>query len=115
MLRYWRTTLKRVVPNHDRCLTRSLCNSGALTVRRRQLIGMIVAEKNHLATAAKQLRKEIAAHIDYLQRALGRADQDLDQFIQHNSAFNETEQLLRTTPSIGPITSRTLLAELPEI
>jgi transposase len=87
----------------------------ALTVRRRQLIEMIVAEKNHLATAAKQLRKEIAAHIDYLQRALRRADQDLDQFIQHNSAFNETEQLLRTTPSIGPITSRTLLAELPEL
>ena len=59
----------------------------ALTVRRRQLIEMIVAEKNHLATAAKQVRKQIAAHIDYLQRALDRADQDLDQFIQHNSAL----------------------------
>src|SRR4029434_6429013 len=35
----------------------------ALTVRRRQLIDMIVAEKNHLTMASKTIKKRITAHI----------------------------------------------------
>jgi len=87
----------------------------ALTARRRQIIEMIVAERNRLATAAKAIRKSIAAHISWLEQDLDRADRDLDRFIEQNPVWKHKEQQLRTTPSMGPITSRTLLAELPEI
>ena len=87
----------------------------ALTVRRRQLIDMIVAEKNHLTMASKTIKKRITAHITYLEQELDRADQDLDRFIQKNPTWKENQELLCSTPSIGPVTSRTLLAELPEL
>ena len=87
----------------------------ALTVRRRQIIDMIVAEKNHLATASKGIKKRITAHITYLEQELDRADQDLDRFIQKNPIWKDNQEILCSTPSIGPVSSRTLVAELPEL
>ena len=87
----------------------------ALTTRRRQIIDMIVAEKNHLATAPQVIKKRISAHIAYLEQDLDGADQDLDRFIQNNPLWKENQEILCSTPSIGPVSSRTLLAELPEL
>ena len=87
----------------------------ALTARRRQLIEMIGAEKNRLSTTSKAVTKRISAHIRWLEQELDRADQDLDRSIRQSPIWQENEELLRTTPSIGPVTSRTLLAELPEL
>jgi len=87
----------------------------ALTVRRRQLIDMIVAEKNHLATASKAIKKRITAHITYLQQQLDDADQDLDRFIAKSPLWKQNQEILCSTPSIGPVSSRTMLAELPEL
>jgi transposase len=87
----------------------------ALNARRRQIVEMIVAEKNRLASAAKAVRKRIDAHIGWLEQELERADNDLDQSIRQSPIWQENEELLRSVPSIGPVTSRTLLAELPEL
>jgi transposase len=87
----------------------------ALTARRRQVIEMIGAESNRLATTSKAVGKRIAAHIRWLEQELERADQDLDRSIQQSPIWKENEELLRSTPSIGPVTSRILLAELPEL
>jgi transposase len=87
----------------------------ALTVRRRQLIDMIVAEKNHLATASKAIKKRITAHISYLEQELDDADQDLDHFIEKNPLWKQNQEILCSTPGIGPVSSRTMLAELPEL
>jgi len=87
----------------------------SLTVRRRQIIDMIVAEKNRLSTASKAIGKRISAHITWLEQELERADQDLDDFIEKNPVWKENRDILCSTPSIGPASSRTLLAELPEL
>jgi transposase len=87
----------------------------ALTSRRRQLLETIGAENNRLAMAAKAVRKSINAHIRWLERDLERADQALDRAIEQSPIWKENEEILRSTPSIGPVTSRTLLAELPEL
>jgi transposase len=87
----------------------------ALMARRRQVIDMIVAEKNRLATASEAVKKRITAHIAYLQKELESADQDLDAFIEQNAAWKQNQEILCSTPSIGPVTSRTLLIELPEL
>lgn len=87
----------------------------ALTARRRQVIDMIVAEKNRLATASRAIKKRITAHIAYLEQELDDADQDLDRFIEKNPVWKENQEILCSTPSIGPVSSRTLIAELPEL
>ena len=87
----------------------------ALIARRRQITEMIVAERNRLSGASKSVRKRIAAHIRWLEAELVRADKDLDQSIRQSPIWRENEDLLRSVPSIGPVVSRTLLAELPEL
>jgi transposase len=87
----------------------------ALTARRRQITEMIVAEKNRLGRASKAVKKRIDAHIRWLEEELQRADKDLDRSIRQSPIWRENEDLLRSVPSIGPVTSRTLLAELPEL
>lgn len=87
----------------------------ARVARRRQITEMIVAETNRLSGAPKALGKRISAHIGWLEKELQRADQDLDQSIRQSPIWCESQDLLQTVPGIGPVVSRTLLAELPEL
>ena len=87
----------------------------ALIVRRRQITEMIVAERNRLSAASKAVRKRIDAHLRWLEAELGHADKDLDQRIRQSPMWQENQDLLKSVPGIGPIVSRTLLAELPEL
>lgn len=87
----------------------------ALIARRRQLIEMMVAERNRLSAASRAVRKRIEAHLRWLEAELERADKDLDQAIRQSPIWKEHEDLLKSVPGIGPIVSRTLLAELPEL
>ena len=87
----------------------------ALIARRRQITEMIVAETNRLSGASQGVRKRIDAHVRWLEAELQRADKDLDQSIRQSPIWRENEDLLRSVPGIGPVTSRTLLAELPEL
>ena len=87
----------------------------ALTSRRRQILEMIAAENNRLEMTSKAVRKSIKAHIGYLEQALERANQELDRAIEQSPIWKENEDRLRSAKGIGPVTSRTLLAELPEL
>ena len=87
----------------------------ALIARRRQITEMIVAESNRLSGASKAVKKRIGAHIRWLEKELGRADEDLDQSIRQSPIWCHNQDLLKSVPGIGPIVSRTLLAELPEL
>jgi transposase len=87
----------------------------ALIARRRQITEMIVAERNRLSGASKSVRKRIDAHIRWLEAELDRADKDLDQSIRQSPIWQENQELLQSVPGIGPVISRTLLAELPEL
>jgi len=87
----------------------------ALITRRRQITEMIVAERNRLAMASKAVTKRINAHIGWLESELEQVDKDLDRTIRHSPIWKLNEDLLRSVPGIGPVTSRVLLAELPEL
>ena len=87
----------------------------AVVTRRRQITEMIVAETNRLSGASKAVRKRINAHLRWLEAELKRADKDLDQSIRQSPIWRENEDLLRSVPGMGPVISRTLLAELPEL
>ena len=88
----------------------------AILARRRQLIGMLVAEKNRLGSASsKKVRSRLEAHIKWLEKELARVDRDLEEVIEASPTFKENEELLRSVPGVGPVLCRTLLAELPEL
>lgn len=86
-----------------------------LIARRRQLSAMIVAENNRLDRASKTVAQRISAHIRWLEKELQRADHDLDQSIRQSPIWQANQDLLQSVPGVGPVTSRTLLAELPEL
>jgi transposase len=87
----------------------------AILTRRRQLIEMLVAERNRLGTAPPSLRKSISEHIRWLERRLRAIDQDLDRAVQSTPAWRAKETIYRSVPGVGPTMARTLLAELPEL
>jgi transposase len=87
----------------------------ALIARRRQITEMLTAENNRLPRSAKAVRKRIEAHIRWLQAELERVDTELDKTIRQSPIWREREDLLKSVPGIGPVISRTIVAELPEL
>jgi len=87
----------------------------AILTRRRQLVEMLTAEKNRLASARKPVRKSLRAHITWLERELAHTESDLAQAIRESPVWREKDALLRSTPGVGPVLTTTLLANLPEL
>ncbi len=89
---------------------------GELVARRRQVIEMMVAERNRgrLLQSAR-LKKRIERHIAALQKELTEIETDLDESIRNTPIWRENEDLLKSVPGIGNATARTLLADLPEL
>jgi len=87
----------------------------ALMARRRQVLDMLTAEKNRLATTRLNLRARLEKHIDWLQQELQALNQEIDEFIQQTPEFRHKDHLLRSVPGVGPVTSAILLADLPEL
>jgi transposase len=86
-----------------------------LLARRRQVVGMLVAEKNRRPGAATPVRAHLEAHIAFLEAELSTLDQEVEQAIRRSLAWRATHALLRSTPGVGPVVATTLLAELPEL
>ena len=87
----------------------------ALLARRRQVLAMQGAEQHRLDRAPDRVRKRIEAHRCWLHDELARLDADLDDLIQQSPVWRAREELLQSVPGIGPVMSRTVLAELPEL
>lgn len=87
----------------------------AILARRRQLIGMLVAEKNRAHVAAPAVRKSVAKHVRWLERELAGVEDDLSGAIAASPVWRAKEDLLRGVPGVGRVLATTLLAELPEL
>ena len=87
----------------------------ALLTRRRQLVEMLTAETNRLGFARGPVRRDINAHIRWLERRLGDVDGELAAAIQASPVWRAKDDLLQSVPGVGRVLSLTLLAELPEL
>jgi transposase len=88
----------------------------ALMSRRRQLVEMLVMEKNRLSiTCSPRVRKSLQTNLQSLKEQLQELEQDLDDFIRHSPVWLEKAQLLQSVPGIGPLTCQSLLAWVPEL
>ena len=87
----------------------------SLTARRRQVMTMLVSEKNRLGTAIGAVSPRIEAHIAWLEQELSDLDKGLRQTLRRSPVWREKDDLLRTVPGVGEQLSLTLLAHLPEL
>ena len=87
----------------------------ALVARRRQLVDMLVAERNRLTLARGTVQANLRAHITWLEKQLGKTDRTLRTRIAASPLWRVRDQLLQSTPGIGPATSARLLASMPEL
>jgi transposase len=85
----------------------------ALVTRRRQLLTMLLSERQRLQITPTGLHPSIQAIIAALQAQL---DDIEGQMLAHvRERFGELDQLLQSARGIGPVASATLIAELPEL
>jgi transposase len=92
----------------------------ALLTRRRQLVGMIAAEKNRLQALFGPAKDSEAAqsirdHLSYLIKLLNKLDRDLRKRLERSPAWKEREDLLKSVPGIGKVTAMTVAIDLPEL
>lgn len=94
----------------------------ALLLRRRQLISMLATEKNRLSTfsvtrkvGADVAVKSLQGTIKFLEEQISALDKTTRDHLKKSPLWREKEDLLRSVPGIGPVTARTLLADLPEL
>ena len=88
---------------------------GALLVRRKQVEEMLKAEQNRLRTTSASLKSSVEQVILCLKEQKKRLDEQIQQFLQEQQAWQEQTEILGSAPGVGPVTTATLLAEVPEL
>lgn len=85
----------------------------ALVTRRRQLLSMMLSERQRLQLAVAKVRPSIEAMIQAIRAQLDDVEAQMLSHVREH--FEELDALLRSASGIGPIASATLIAELPEL
>lgn len=87
----------------------------ALLVRRKQVEEMLKAEQNRLRTVSPSLRGSVERSIAFLKEEKKRLDEQIRELMNEQKAWQEQTEILGSAPGVGPVTTATLLAELPEL
>ena len=87
----------------------------ALLVRRKQLEEMLKAEQNRLRTISPSLRGSVERIIALLKEEKKRLEEQIQQFLKEQKAWQEQREILGSAPGVGMVTTATLLADLPEL
>lgn len=87
-----------------------------LIARRRQLVELMVQERNRLQnTYEPTVKLSVQAMIRYMKQERERIETLLIAAIEALSGLREQYHLLKTIPAIGPIVAATLVTEIPEL
>ena len=87
----------------------------SLVTRRQQLVEMLTSEKNRRHTAPKAVKERIEKHIAWLEEEINSLNEQIKGLIRASELWQEKATNLVTTPGVGPVTTFTLLADLPEL
>lgn len=87
-----------------------------LILRRRQIVANLVAEKNRLGMAqGAKVKKSLRQAIKFYERQLDELDREVGEHIERSPLWRAREDLLRSFKGVGPVSSRTLIGDLPEL
>lgn len=83
--------------------------------RRNQLVNMRVQESNRLGLARGPMRKQIKAHIEWLDKAIEALNIDLTARLRSSKAWRAKDELYQSFKGVGPINAVTFMTMLPEL
>jgi transposase len=106
---------QRVQPRRYAAKSEAGKQLSALLVRRKQVEEMLKAEQNRLRTVCPSLRGSVERMIAVLKEEKKRLDEEIRELMNAQQAWQEQMQILDSAPGVGPVTTATLLAELPEL
>lgn len=104
---------RKLVPNTPKAPV--LVDIAFLLRRREQLQAMIKAEKSHLEQTPESYRHELLDLMESLTRHLKSVEKQIQQAIRDTPSLAEQDKVIQSIPGVGPVTSATILACLPEI
>jgi len=84
-------------------------------VRRRQLEEMLKAEKNRLRTMQPSIQGSVQRIISCLQDEKKAVEAQIHAYVTEQGEWQGQRQILESAPGVGPVTTATLLADLPEL
>lgn len=88
---------------------------GANNARRKQLIDMIVAEKNRLDKATPEQKESIGRVLEILEKELKLLEQTQERLLSQDESLIERKKILHSVKGIGKVTATAILCELPEL
>ncbi len=83
--------------------------------RRRDLVEMLVQERNRRQHVSVAMKTKIEQHIAWLEEQLDELDDQIDKGLGDHPDLSQKRDTLRSVPGVGPVLGRTLVAELPEL
>ncbi|MFL6465261.1 MAG: IS110 family transposase [Bryobacteraceae bacterium] len=86
-----------------------------LVARRRQLVEMLVAERNRRLSASGAVQRDIETILRFLETRLTKIDHEIQTMLDEHPEWSRKAQLLDTVPGVGSVLISTLLADLPEL
>ncbi len=113
--RSWRFA-QVVQPKARPSQTPEACALDELVTRRRQLIGLRTQEQNRSNLCRiKPVKKSIDKVLKMLDAQIHAIEQLISDQIQSDDGLKAKDEILQSTPGVGPQTSAELLAHLPEL
>src|SRR5215216_6190038 len=106
---------QKVQPRRYESKSKAGKHLSALLVRRRQLDEMLKAEQNRLRSTSASLKSSVKRMIACLKQEKKLLDKQVQQCVAEQEAWQEQTEILDSAPGVGPVTTATLLAELPEL
>lgn len=107
---------QKVQPRPAEKLPENQLQLDGLVTRRRQLVQMKAAEQTRLQQfELRNVRKSINHMIDELRNQINDVEAQITQLIEDNDEWSDRVAQLASVPGVGEVTSRTLVAELPEL
>lgn len=87
----------------------------ALLARRGQLLQMRTAETNRLRLSTPKVKRQIDAHVKWLDHAIEKIEDELDRWLDGSSIYRELGKNLKSVPGVGNGTTLMLVLNLPEL
>ena len=107
---------RRIEPRLTPKTPENLALLESLVARRRQLVGLVTAEKNRRQqTRSKPVRQSIDAVLKVLAKQIEALEAQIARLIRSDDDWRSKDQLLQSVPGVGEVVSSTLIAELPEL
>ena len=87
-----------------------------LAQRRRQLIHLLISERNHAEHYTDAFRRRQSRQlIKALEKQITQCDEAITSLIALDTELAHKAERLQTIPGVGPVVAATMLAEMPEL